>query len=351
MYKESAGDAALFDLLAPSYVTAGVSQGETVTLNIGTDSSNNPVTYSYTYESATSPYDVRLYKFSDTNSALHAGNVDIPKKKILIIGGTHGNEFCAPINLYVLAKHLCTDYENPDVMKLRSAFDVYFIPYLNGFGCQYKWNNQGYTSVGSRSNGHLVDINRNCETFGWVGATGTAEQITAHFEAKIANLGTNTFAGSSNGSEFESKLLKAIIDWLHPNVVIDHHHNEGTNPYYTICYGTEVQNLVYQAGIDVAYAMHKNMASYYGTGYNLYFSSSVSPATKAAANGFVTTMAYEQGVIANATTEMSQSISYLNGVYDATTRQTTKFGSDVFKISEYSLLNVILHLGQYAMEH
>lgn len=351
LYKETENDNALFDIVAPSYVVNGVTQGETVELDIGTDIDGNTVTYQYTYESDVSPYDVRLYKFADTNSALQAGSVDIPKKKLLIIGGTHGNEFCAPVNLYVFAKHLCSDYSNPDMLKLRSAYDVYIIPYLNGFGCMYKWDNQGYISVGSRSNGHLVDINRNCKTFGWIGASGTAEQITTHFENKIANLATNTFAGASNGSEFESQLLEAIIDWLHPDVVIDHHHNEGTNPFYTICYGDEASNLIYQAANDVAYAMHHNMANYYGTGYNLYLSSSVSPATKAAANGYVTTMAYEQGVIMNATTEMSQSISYLDGVYDSTTRQNTKFSSDVFKISEYSLLNVILHLCQYAMEH
>lgn len=351
LYKENENDEAQFDILAPSYVTNGVTQGEIVTLDIGTDTDGNPVTYNYTYESSTDPYEVRLYRFHDTNSALHTATVDIPKKKLLLIGGTHGNEFCAPINLYVFAKHLCTDYNNPDMLKLRSAFDVYIIPYLNGFGCQYKWNNQGYVSTGSRSNGHMVDINRNCETNGWVGATGTAEQITSNFESKIANLGVNTFAGSSNGSEFESKLLKAIINWLNPDVVIDHHHNEGTNPFYTICYGNYASNLIYQSANDVAYAMLHNMGSYYGTNYNLYLSSSVSPATKAASNGYVTTMAYEQGVKMNATTEMSQSISYLNGVFDATTRQNTKFGSDVFKISEYSLLNVMLHLCQYAMEH
>ena len=351
LYKEAENDDALFDIVAPSYVVNGVTQGETVDLDIGTDTDGNTVTYQYTYESDVSPYDVRLYKFADTNSALQAGSVNIPKKKLLIIGGTHGNEFCAPVNLYVFAKHLCSDYSNPDMLKLRSAYDVYIIPYLNGFGCMYKWNNQGHISVGSRSNGHLVDINRNCKTTGWIGASGTAAQITTHFENKIANLATNTFAGASNGSEFESQLLEAIINWLHPDVVIDHHHNEGTNPFYTICYGNEASNLIYQAANDVAYAMHHNMSNYYGTGYNLYLSSSVSPATKAAANGYVTTMAYEQGVIMNSTTEMSQSISYLDGVYDSATRQSTKFGSDVFKISEYSLLNVILHLCQYAMEH
>ena len=351
LYKESASDTALFDILAPSYVINGVQQGETITLDIGTDTSDEPVTYNYTYESATAPYDVRLYKFADTNSGLHTDTVNIPKKKLLIIGGTHGNEFCAPINLYVFAKHLCSDYANPDMLKLRSSYDVYFIPYLNGFGCQYRWNNQGYMSTGARSNGHMVDINRNCDTFGWTGTTGSAAAITAAFESKLSNLAVNTFAGPSMGSEFEAKLLKAIIDWLKPDVVIDHHHNEGTNPFYTMCYGDYAANLIYQAANDVAYAMLKNLPQYYGTKYNLFLSSTVSPASKAAANGYVTTMAYEQGVKMNATSEMSQSISYLNGVYDATTRQNTKFSADVFKVSEYSLFNVILHLAQYALEH
>lgn len=351
LYKEDESDTALLDILAPDYVVNGVTQGDTVTLNIGTDSSSNPVTYNYTYESSTDPYEVRLYKFHDTNAALHTGSVDIPKKKILLIGGTHGNEFCAPINLYILAKHLCSDYTNPDVLKLRSSFDVYIIPYLNGFGCQYRWNNNGTMSTGTRSNGHLVDINRNCYTAGWSGASGTAEQITAYFENNISNLATNTFPGPSNGSEFEGQLVKGLIELLEPDVVIDHHHNSGNPPFYTTCRGNYAGNLVYQAANDTAYARLKNMPQYYGTKYNLFLASDVSPATKAAANGHMQTMAYELGVKMNAVSEMPESIAYLNGVVDSTTKTATKYSADAFKINEYTLLNVILHFCQWALEH
>lgn len=351
LYKTNVLDEALVDVIAPDYVLNGVTQGQTVSLPIGTDTDGNPVTYNYTYESSTSPYEVRLYRFHDTNSALHTAKVDIPKKKILLVGGTHGNEFCAPINLYLLAKMLCTNFNNPDVLKLRSSFDVYIIPYLNGFGCQYQWMNNGVMTTGTRSNGRLVDINRNCYTAGWVGATGTAEQITAHFESKISNLATNTFAGSSNGSEFESQLVKAVIELIQPDVFIDHHHNSGNAPFYTTCRGNYAGNLIYQAANDSAYARMHNMVQYFGTKYNLFLGSDVSPATKAAANGHMQTMAYELGIKMNAVSEMPESIAYLNGVVDGTTKAATKYSALAFKQAGYTLLSVLLHMCQWALEH
>ena len=294
---------------------------------------------------------MRLYKFHDTNSALHTSTVDIPKKKLLLIGGVHGNEFCAPIDLYVFAKHLCSDYSNPDILKLRSSFDVYIIPYLNGFGCQYQWNNNGSTAVGTRCNGHLVDINRNCYTAGWVGYSGTAEQIIASFESNIANLALDTCPGPSNGSEFESQLLKAIIEWLNPDVVIDHHNNSGDTPFYSGCRGKYAGNLIYQAANDNAYALIHNMPAYFGTKYNLFLASSVSPASNGAANGHTNTMAYELGVKMNAVCEMPESVAYLNGIVDSATKTATKFSTDAFKVGEKTLLCVMLRLCQYAMEH
>lgn len=351
LYKIRTTDNALVDVLAPGYVTNGVTQGETVTLPIGTDSGGNPVTYNYTYESSTLPYEVRLYRFHDTNTALHKNSVDIPKKKILLVGGTHGNEFCAPIDLYVLAKHLCTDYTNPDVLKLRSSFDIYIVPYLDGFGCQYQWSNNGTMTTGARCNGRMVDINRNCYTAGWAGETGTASQITANFEAKIANLATNTFAGSSNGSEFESQLIKGLIEQIQPDVFIDHHHNSGNAPFYTICRGDYAGNLIYQSANDSAYARIHNMSQYFGTKYNLFLGDDVSPATKSASNGHMDTMAYELGVKMNAVSEMPESIAYLNGVIDNATKAATRYSALAFKQAEYTLLNVALHLCQWAMEH
>lgn len=351
LYKESAEDESLVDVIAPSYVTSGVSEGDTVILPIGTDTNGDPVTYNYTYESNTDPYEVRLYRFRGTNNALHTATVDIPKKKILLVGGTHGNEFCAPINLYVLAKHLCTDYSNPDVLKLRSAFDVYIVPYLNGFGCQYQWSNNGVLTTGARCNGRMVDINRNCYTAGWVGETGTSEQITTKFESKISNLATNTFAGSGNGSEFESQLIKGLLELIKPDVFIDHHHNSGNSPFYTTCRGNEAGNIIYQAANDSAYARLHNMPEYFGTKYNLFLGSDVSPATKSAANGHMDTMAYELGISMNAVSEMPESIAYLNGVVDSTTKAATKYSALAFKQAEYTLLNLALHMCQWAMEH
>lgn len=351
LYKESASDEAQFDIIAPSYVSSGVTQGDTVTLNIGTDTNGDPVTYTYTYESSTEPYEVRLYKFQETNAALHTESVDIPKKKLLLIGGTHGNEFCAPINLYVFAKHLCTDFANPDVLKLRSAFDVYIIPYLNGFGCQYKWNNQGNIATGARSNGHMVDINRNCDTYGWVGLSGTSSAITSDFEGKIVNLATNTFQGGSAGSEFESQLVKAVVDWIKPDVVIDHHHNDGNSPIYMMAYDRIGGMQIYQAVNDIAYSYMKNFPEYYGNAYNLFLSTAVSPATLTAKNGFLATMAGEMGVRMSATEEMPEAIAWSNGTVDTTTKSATRYSTDVFETAEYTLLNVALHLCQYAMEH
>ena len=351
LYKELAADNALFNLIAPDYVTTGVTLGQSKTINIGTDSSNNPVTYSYTYESTTPPYDVRLYRFQDTNSALHTNTRNVPKKKLLLVGGTHGNEFCAPIDLYIFAKHLCTDYTNPDIIKLRSAFDIYIIPYLNGFGCLYQWNNNVTTVTGARSNGNMVDINRNCYTAGWSGLSGTSAQITSSFESHIANLATNTFAGPSNGSEFEAQLLKAVIEYLKPDVFIDHHHNTGNAPFYATCRGSYAGNLIYQAANDTAYGRMLNMPEYFGSQYNLFLGSDVSPATPTAANGHTVTMAYELGIKMSAVNEMPDAIAYLSGVINNEVKAATKYSADAFKQAEYTLLNVMLHLCQYAMEH
>lgn len=309
----------------PWYAADGVAAGSTHTIPIAVDSTGAVTeSVSYTYTKTVSPYNVRLYRLSDTNPALPASG----KKKILITGGTHGNEVVAPIDLCVLAKRLCEPTDDPDMLKLRATFDFYIVPILDGFGAQYL----------SRTNGNLVDINRNYPTSAWAKTT-----------ADFSNLATCTFSGPSAGSEFETQLVMALANQIKPNIYLDHHNSgTGASQFYSIVTNAVVGNAIYEALTDCAYTFIHGLPDYFGTNYNLFSSGDVSPGTFTAANGHSGRWMYEQGIIPSGTCEVFEAINFTNGVRNA---NPTKYTADTFKVAEYTLRNVILHLCQFALEH
>lgn len=284
-------------------------------------------TVSYTFTKAVSAYKVRLYKLSDTNPALPSSG----KKKVFIVGGLHGNEVVAPINLYTFAKRLCNPTDNADMLKLRASCDFYIIPYLNGFGGQYL----------ARVNGNLTDINRNFPTVGW-----TKTNITA---STFSNLATCTFSGKAPGSEFETQLVMALHEQIDPDVFVDHHNSgTGSSQFYSVVTNSLVGNTIYQALTDCAFAFIKNLPAYFGTEYKLFSGNDVSPGTYTGTVGNSDRWSYEQGVIPSGTCEIFEAINFLNGVYNPS---PTKYNADSFSVGEYTLRNVLLHLCQYMLKH
>ena len=309
----------------PWYAADGVTVGPH-TITVGEDGDPTE-TINYNFTTAVSPYMVRLYKLCDTNPALPSTG----KKKVFLVGGTHGNEVVAPIDLCILASRLCGAVDDPDILKLRSAFDFYIIPVLNGFGAQYL----------ARVNGNLVDLNRNFPTDGWTKTTIT--------ESTFSNLALCTFSGKSAGSEFETQLIMKLFEQIQPDVLIDHHNSgTGASQFYTLFSNSYVANLCYQALTDCAYTFIKRLPAYFGTNYNLFSGSNVSPGTLTAANGHMDGWAYENGCLPSGTCEVFEAINFVNGVRNVS---PDKYTTDTFKVSEYTLRSVLLHLCQYAMEH
>ena len=314
-------------LVYPWYAN-GITANTTVDIPVVVDEQGQTTqTVSYTFTKAVSAYKVRLYKLSDTNPALPSSG----KKKVFIIGGLHGNEVVAPINLYEFAKRLCNPTDNADMLKLRASCDFYIIPYLNGFGGQYL----------ARVNGNLTDVNRNFPTVGWTRTTIT--------ESTFSNLATCTFSGKAPGSEFETQLVMALHEQINPDVFVDHHNSgTGQSQFYSVVTNTLVGNTIYQALTDCASTFLENLPQYFGTEYKLFSGGDVSPGTYTGTVGNSDRWSYEQGVIPSGTCEIFEAINFLNGVYNPS---PTKYNADSFSVGEYTLRNVLLHLCQYMLKH
>ena len=312
--------ASVLSLSYPQYAN-GIEEAYTETRTIDYDSQGDPITKVITYN-VTPAYKVNLYKLSCGSNALAANK----KKKLLLIAGLHGNEVCAPFNAYLLAKHLCDPTADADIMKLRSAYNIYIVPYLNGYGCYHK----------TRCNANRVDINRNFPTSGW----------TIRGVDTIDSDGLCVYRGLEAGSEFETKIVMGLYNQIKPDVFIDHHNSgTGSSQFYSVVTNTQIANSVYQSLTDCAFAFIKNYPNYFGTDYNLFSASDVSPQTLTGSNGDSDRWAYEQGCISSGTVEIMESINFLNG----STSVQNRFGADTFSVGEYTLQNMVLHMCDFEM--
>lgn len=270
---------------------------------------------------ATPTYKTYMYKVVSSNSAVNKAATDMRKRKLLIVAGTHGNELAAPFNCYLFAKWL-VEASDLNAFKMRSAFDVYIVPCLNGYGMYHR----------QRPNANGVDINRNYPVHRW------SEQ----------NVGTEEWTGSSAGSEFETQLVMALTASIKPDLAVDHHNYDHlTRQFYTDGWGQDVDKIAHQALVDCSYTFVKELPTYFGNEYRLFMSSGNLPGTEGSKTGLTPRYWYENGVRCPLTIEVSMYINYYGGVYD-TARD--EYGSHTFAIADYTLRMQLMRFGEYALQ-
>ncbi len=277
----------------------------------------------------TPAYKTWMYKFIDTNT--YVNTTLAKKKKLFIIGGTHGNENAAPFNLYLFAKQLCSEFLTDDnFFKLRQAYDIYIIPCLNGYGMYHV----------TRGNANKVNINRNYPTSGWaVAGEDTKESATA-----------NNYTGPSAGSEFETQLIMAITNLIKPDIAIDHHNYSVSDwQFYTTIRDVKKIPLIYQSLVDCSYTFKKELPNYFGTNCGLVQNKTGSaPGEISSHVGMTPGWWDENGVKFSATIEISQNINYQFGTFANT--KVNNYGNDAFSVAEYTLRNQLLRYCQWVLE-
>ena len=285
----------------------------------------NGVSGSATYQD-TPAYKTYIYKFVSSNP--HVNTAYQKKGKILIIGATHGSENVAPFNMYILGKRLCEDFlTDPNIFGLKSAFDVYMIPCLNGYGMYHD----------QRTNANGVDINRNYPIREW------AE----------SGAGTDHYTGATAGSEFETQIVIGAINSLKPDLLVDHHN------YYNLAWQfyTELNNPMqlkesYRAASDCSLAFKKNLPEYFGTDYDFVIQrtgGSVPGQLPDSTWGTTSRYGYEKGVPFSCTIEISYGINFYGG--EIVTTSLDQFGPDAFSVAEYTLRNQLLHYSDWIMRN
>lgn len=314
-----------FDALAttyPTYVTK-VDAGQDVGLtypayaNMGGEASGDL--------RPTPTYKTYLYKLltADTINNNHNNK----KKKVLLIGATHGSEIAGSFNLYLFAKNLC-ECKNEDYFKLRSAFDFYIVPCLNGYGMYHmtRWNANG------------VNINRNYPCHNW-------EEMDEPY--------TDDYTGSSAGSEFETKIVVKLHEKYNFDIGIDHHNYgySAAQQFYTETWDERYRQLTNVALVDCSYSFIQNKPAYFGTKFKLFSDTENATLPSATLGDKQFSMAkwfYEQNVDLGATIEIGNSINYTNGTASPSA-SNPKYTADVFAVGEFTLRNQICHYGEFAL--
>lgn len=274
-------------------------------------------------------YNTYVYKIASANK--YVGNKEggtFPKKKLLIIGSTHGIEIAGAMNAYILACTICEPKEF-DVFALHQAYDVYIIPVLNGYGSYAR----------TRVNANKVDINRNMPVSGW----------------SMSGEGTSTFTGYAAASEFESNLVIALCNTIKFDITIDHHNYWSDLPkqYYTDVANPKLLPVTYQSITDISYALIKAYPQYFGTTPKMLLEDVESaPGVLGKSGGTFDIWWYQNGIKVGATIEICNCIAYNNGV---PIRDGDKgidvYGADFFSTAHYSLLNQLCRFAEYDLKN
>lgn len=268
--------------------------------------------------SPTPTYKTYLYKLVDNNTYVYSSRN--PKKKLFLIGATHGNETAGAFNLYLLAKNLCKA-TNSDYFKLRESFDVYIIPCLNGYGmCHYvRWNADG------------TDINRNYPISNWA-ENGEPFAIG--------------YTGPSPASAFETQLVTALQNKYGFDVAVDHHnYGASTSQFYTEFWYERFNALANAALADCSSVFIEKLPAYFGENYHLFVDITNSTRPNVVLSDTMPCMAkwmYEQGIDFAATIEIGNQINYINGQLNSSDN-IPKYTNDVFKVGEFTLRNQLLY--------
>ena len=310
-----------FDSLVSSYSSyvSKVDAGSDVNLPYPSYANLNG-TASGNYQ-GTPTYKTYLYKFETNDSYVNGTSLN-KKKKVLLIGATHGSETAGAFNLYLFAKNLC-ECANEDYFKLRSAFDFYIVPCLNGYGMYHllRWNANG------------VNINRNYPI--------------ANFEVSGQPY-EDDYTGASAGSEFETQLIIKLHEKYSFNIAVDHHNYGVSNmQFYTESWFERFRPLSNSALVDCAFSFIKNKASYFGNNYQLFVQTENATLPIVTLSDSMPCMAkwfFEKEIDYAATIEISNTINYVNGTLSPS-ESNPKYTADVFAVGEFTFRNQILHYG------
>ena len=279
------------------------------------------------YPAYASDYKTYLYKISNANT--YVGNQDgaaFEKRKILLVAGTHGLEIAGCVNVAIFAKRLCDDIlDDENLFKLLSAFDIYVLPCLNGYGII------NHTYV----NANGVNINRNYPTIGWT----------------PSGSGTNYWSGDTAGSEFETQLVMALCESIWPSVAFDCHSYAGSAwQFYDTYTQPEIQNILYKILTECSYVFKKAYPQYFGTEYALLKDGgSDAPINYDKRPGLFSTWFPENYGGVGIVMEVSNNINYNGGVADPVSRD--RYGSSVFAIADFTLRDHLGRLGEYVLKN
>ena len=235
---------------------------------------------------------------------------------MLIIGGLHGLEYTAPMNLFLFAKTLCNlSQDNP--YRLLNYFDIYIVPCLNGYGMYHE----------IRYNANGIDLNRNFPTNFW--SRNDADHT-----------------GETAGSEFETQLVMALYNLYSPTVVIDHHAYDvtDTRQLYSGC-NERKKPIIKEAFVDCAFAFAHSLPQYFDNSEHDYLRLASRRSVSDIDAGYLATWADEKGCLFAAYVEVGSTILYQNGQYNPSS--TTTFGNNVFSIADCTLWNQIMRFAEF----
>lgn len=276
-------------------------------------------------QDGTPAYKTYMYTLKDTN--VNAGNTtNTVKKKLLIVGGLHGNELAAPVNLYLLAKSM-VEISTRDMFSLFSAFDIYIIPCINGWGMYHC----------TRTNANGVNINRNFPIKKW---------------SVTETQGDTNYSGESASSEFETQLIVGITDYIKPDMCIDHHNygSYSNRQFYTEVSDINLANVVYQSMQDCSYAFKKGMPNYFGNNFDLlvHLGGTAPYNFTSDKEAKLERWWYENDITLSSTLEIGGTINYQNGTYIPSGLDV--HGNDTFSVAQYTIRNLLCHYAEYMLK-
>lgn len=276
---------------------------------------------------ATPSYNIWLYKISSLEH--YEASIYNNKRKLFIVGGNHGEEKGGILNAYILAERLCKEFLNdPNLFKLRTAYDIYILPILNVYGSYHS----------TRVNANGVNINRNF----YIG-TYSGPLIP----------GDRDYPGAIGCGEFETDLIVKLTDKIKPNVAIDGHSNRDAQ-FYTASQNEDVLKISFDNLCDVSYVLKKEYPAIYGSDYSLLKSIS-SPWSLQSDTGTMSNWWNKRTPnwmpTISATLETCTGHSYTNGEWNGMGGATDSMTIEPLKIAEYVFRTQLLSFCQYDLDN
>jgi len=296
----------------------------------------NGVSYNVTYD-VTPEYKTYVYYFGGTNSAVgNTANGANAKKTLFLVGGTHGLEYISQLNACIFTRLLC-ESASVDYLRLAEAFNFYILPCLNGYGV--------YHNI--RKNANHIDINRNFPVTSW---------------AKNGTESDSSYSGEIPGSEFETRLIMCLYDYISPHFLVDHHsyHNSPTqffaNPFSENHVDREnLRKLMYQACCDVSFTYIKNFADRFGKTPKMFTNTdggvpATMPIPQTETGGIMGCYASNKGSLVGGTIEIGHGFVYNNGGNLDVDGSHEWFSLRVFEAGEYMLRTTLMRMAQYILD-